>query len=105
MHDAQGAIRFGDWELRPRDSRNWELYRLRASERGFGDGTARWASEGRFYSYNTLHLAIQYAADCELKAEAHGRVMELEDALHEYERITQRLAADVARALEGRSDG
>ena len=105
MHDALGAIRFGDWELRPRDSRNWELYRLRASERGFGDGTARWASEGRYYSYGTFANAIRYAADCELKAEAHGRVMELEDALHEYERITQRLAADVARALEGRSDG
>jgi len=110
MHDAQGAIRFGDWELRPRDSRNWELYRLRASERGFGDGTARWASEGRFYSYNTLHLAIQYAADCELKAEAHGRVMELEDALDRYEEIVGHMATDVIAAVDHalkwrRSDG
>jgi hypothetical protein len=109
MHDAQGAIRFGDWELRPRDSRNWELYRLRASERGFGDGTARWASEGRFYSYNTLHLAIQYAADCELKAGCKDAAMGLDDALDRYEEIVGHMATDVIaavdRALEGRSDG
>ena len=99
MNDAHGAIRFGNWELQPRDSRNWELYRLRASERGFGDGVERWASEGRFYSFNTFHLAVQYAADVELKAKAHGAVMELEDALHEYGRIVDALKADVIAAL------
>jgi len=101
MADKQGAIRFGDWELRPVDARNWELYHKRASTRGFGDGTPRWASEGRFYQYNTFHLAIQYAADRALRDKAYGEQMELLDALHEYDRIVGALRADVLAALEG----
>ena len=101
MADKQGAIRFGDWKLVPRDKLNWELYHLRASEHGFGDGTARWASEGRFYQYNTFHIAIQYAADRALKDKAYGEQMELLDALHEYDRIVGALKADVLAALEG----
>ena len=101
MADAHGAIRFGNWELRPVDSRNWELYHLRASTRGFGDGKQRWASEGRFYQFNTFDLALQYAADCELKAKAHGRQMEIEDALYQYRAIVDALKADVLAALGG----
>lgn len=93
MQDAHGAIRFGNWELRPRDSANWELFHKRASNRGFGDGNERWVSCERYYSYNTFHLAIQYAADCELKDGCHGRVMELQDALGEYERIVGEMVA------------
>lgn len=99
MNDAHGAIRFGNWELRPRDSRNWELYRLRASERGFGDGMKRWASEGRFYSYNTFDLALQYAADVELKAKASEQAMELWDALETYRDIVADLKDDMIAAL------
>lgn len=101
MADARNAIRFGKWELRPCDNLNWELYHLRASTRGFGDGTERWASEGRYFSYNTVHLAIQYAADQELKAKAHGTQMELQDALHEYAKIVDALKSDVLAALGG----
>lgn len=100
MKDTQGAIRFGNWELRPCDSRNWELYHLRASTRGFGDGTPRWASEGRFYQYNTFALAIQYAADCELKDKAYGKQMELMDALHEYRAIVDGMQRDVIAAAK-----
>lgn len=99
MNDAHGAIRFGSWELRPRDSRNWELYRLRASERGFGVGVERWANEGRYYSYNTFDLAVQYAADVELKAKASEQAMELWDALETYRDIVADLKADVIAAL------
>jgi hypothetical protein len=106
-----GGIVFGDWKLFPVDALNWELCHRHevgdtsAARRAGTVGRVQWNRLGRYYSYGTFANAIRYAADCELKAEAHGSVMELEDALHEYERITQRLAADVARALEGRSDG
>lgn len=86
------GIVFGRWKLNPMDARNWELCELR-------DG--KWRPLGRFYQYNSFDLALRYAADRELKAEAHGRVMELQDALHEYRSITDALVADVARALEG----
>lgn len=101
MEDSHRGIRFGNWELRPTDSRNWELYHLRASTRGFGDGTPRWASEGRFYQYNTIPNAIKYAADYELMDKCHGTVMELWDALAEYNRIIDALKADVIAALGG----
>lgn len=96
-----GGITFGRWKLHALDARNWELCEMR-------DG--RWRPMGRFYSYNTLHLAIQYAADEELKAEAHGRVMELEDALDRYEEIVGRMETDVIAAVDHalkwrRSDG
>ena len=79
----KGGIRFGDWMLAPLDDRK----------------EPQWHRLGRFYSFNTFHLAVQYAADVELKAKAHGRVMELEDALHEYGRIVESLKADVIAAL------
>lgn len=100
MTDTRGAIRFGNWELRPVDARSWELYHLRASTRGFGDGTTRWSSEGRFYSYNTFHLAIQYAADRELKDKVYGNEMKLEDALQKYKAIVDALKADVLASME-----
>ena len=99
---ANGAIRFGGrWELRPKDERNWELYQLRSSSRGFGDGVERWAPLGRFYQSNTVHLALQYAADCALKDKAYGEQMELQDALHEYRAIVDVMVADVRAAMGG----
>lgn len=101
-----GGIAFGNWKLFPVDDRNWELCRRRATAdttRARESGTVgevKWHRTGRFYQYNTFEQALRYAADCELKDECHGRVMELEDALHEYERITTALMADMARALE-----
>ena len=61
-------------------------------------GKVRWHRLGRYYQHNTIHLAIQYAADRALKDGAHGTQMELMDALHEYETITRALVAEVARA-------
>ena len=101
---SEGVV-FGDWKLIPLDSRNWELchrHEVPDSERTRKAGTAgvvKWHRLGRFYSFNTFHLAVQYAADVELKAKAHGAVMELEDALHEYGRIVESLKADVIAAL------
>ena len=86
------GIVFGRWKLNPMDARNWELCELR-------DG--KWRPLGRFYQYNSFDLALRYAADCELKDEVHGRVMELGDALHEYAKIVDALKSDVLAALDG----
>jgi hypothetical protein len=101
MDYGQGAIVFGNWKLVPRDKLNWELYHLRASGRGFGDGTARWASEGRFYSWNTFPNALMYAADREVKDGTAEAARDIRAALDEYDRITTALLADMARALGG----
>lgn len=102
-----GGIVFGDWKLFPVDERNWELCHRHATSdtataRKSGTvGAMRWHRCGKFYSYNTFHLAIQYAADCALKDRAHGTQMELQDALHEYHTITERMVADVRAAMGG----
>lgn len=104
---VMGGIRFGDWMLTPCDNLNWELCHRHvtsdnAKARGAGSaGEVRWHRLGRFYSYNTIHLAVQYAADQELKAKAHGTQMELQDALHEYAAIVDALKSDVLAALDG----
>lgn len=110
-----GGIVFGDWKLFPVDALNWELCHRHevgdtsAARRAGTVGRVQWNRLGRYYSYGTFANALGYAADCELKAEAHGRVMELDDALDRYEEIVGHMATDVIaavdRALEGRSDG
>lgn len=99
MKDRQGAIRFGDWELRPRDPLNWELFHLRASSHGYGDGSPRWVTTGRYYSWNTFANALGFAADCELKAKASRTAMGLHEAIEEYRGIVDRLYADMDGAL------
>ena len=99
-----GGIRFGDWMLVPMDERNWELchwHVAKAVGRHKGGEAPDWHHMGRYYQYNTFHLAIQYAADAALKEKAHGEQMELLDALHEYAEIVDTLKADVLRATEG----
>lgn len=98
----EGGIRFGDWMLVGVDERNWELchrHVAKATGRNKGGTEAAWHRLGRFYSFNTVHLAIQYAADCELKAKARDAAMELADALGEYRAIVDALKADVLAAV------
>ena len=98
------GIVFGDFKLVPLDDRNWELCHrhetadTRTARESGTVGKVRWHRLGRYYQHNTIHLAIQYAADRALKDGAHGTQMELMDALHEYETITRALVAEVARA-------
>lgn len=102
-----GGIVFGDWKLFPVDDRNWELCHRHetadttSARRSGTVGDVKWHRTGRFYQYGTIGNALRYAADVELKNGCHGRVMEIEDAIHEYETIMAALMADVARALEG----
>lgn len=101
------GIVFGDFKLVPLDDRNWELCHrhetadTRTARESGTVGRVRWHRLGRYYQHNTIHLAIQYAADRALKDKAHGTQMELMDALHEYETITSALVSEVSRALEG----
>ena len=97
----EGGIVFGDWKLFPVDDRNWELCHRHETGKGTDAGAVKWHRLGRFYSYNTFDLAIQYAADVELKAKCHGTVKALEDALYEYRAIVDGLKTDVLAALGG----
>lgn len=94
-----GGIVFGDWKLFPVDDRNWELCHRHANTRGDNKGAVQWNRLGRFYSYNTFHLAVQYAADCELKDKCYGHQMELEDALYQYRVIVDALKSDLLSAV------
>lgn len=65
------TIEFGDWQLRPVDTRNWQLWHRHvpaATGRNKGGTEPRWYPCGRFYSYGTIDSAVLYAADCEIKA-------------------------------------
>lgn len=94
-----GGIVFGNWKLFPVDSHNWELCHRHENTRG-NVGVVQWNRLGRFYQYNTFALAIQYAADCELKDKAYDRQMELMDALHEYRAIVDGMQRDVIAAAK-----
>ena len=99
MNDELGGIRFGDWKLVPRDKINWELFRLRASKRGYGDGIKRWVSEIRYYQYDGFANAIAYAADVELKERNRDAAHDLHEALDEYRAITDKFLADLKETL------
>jgi len=103
MSDTQAAqdsgIVFGDWKLFPVDDRNWELCHRHEVTKGKNRGVVQWNRLGRYYSYNTFDLAVQYAADVELKAKASEQAMELWDALETYRDIVADLKADVIAAL------
>ena len=95
----EGGIVFGDWKLFPVDAHNWELCHRHANTRGESKGTVQWNRLGRFYQFNTFDLALQYAADEELKGKAYGTVMELHDAIGEYRTIVTALKSDVLAAI------
>jgi len=80
-------VRFGHWELRKRDAGNWELFHFGACVgRGSNktDGEPRWRSTGRYYQANTFHLAIEYAADWELRNHDGDDTIEMAEYLHFY---------------------
>ena len=98
----EGGIVFGDWKLFPVDPRNWELcHRHETGGTGADAGVTKWHRLGRFYQFNTFDLALQYAADEELKGKAYGTAMELKDAIGQYRTIVTMLKADVIAAVRG----
>lgn len=98
------GIVFGDWKLVPVDSRNWELchrHVARATGRHKGGTRPQWNRLGRFYQFNTFDLALQYAADEELKDGCHDRAMGLAYAIAEYRAIVDGMSAAVIAAVRG----
>ena len=69
----RNGVEFGNWKLVPLDSNNWELCHWHATKNGAkarengSVGTIKWHRLGRYYQFNTIHLALEYAADCEVK--------------------------------------
>lgn len=64
-------IEFGNWQLRPVDARNWQLYHYHipaAVGRHAGGTEPKWIGTGRFYHYKSIDHALLYAADCDIKA-------------------------------------
>ena len=90
-------VRFGDWELRKKDSNNWELYHfgvLTGRGSNFTDGDPRWSTTGRFYQASTFHLAIEYAADWELRNHDEEDTIEMAEYLHFYCKKLERFKTD-----------
>lgn len=99
-----GGIVFGDWKLVPVDSRNWELCHLHETQptgRNKG-GVTKWNRCGRFYQYNTIDQALQYAIDCEMKDKHHEQAAKIGAALLEYDSLTRFFVSAVREALDGR---
>lgn len=76
-------IQFGDWQLRKRDASNWELYHRHETKetstsiKSGNAGKVRWHGTGRYYQATTFHLAIEYAADWELRNDGSDDVVSL----------------------------
>ena len=90
-------IEFGDWQLRPMDDRNWELYHRHVTSRGKDRGAAKWHACEKYYQYNTIDNAILYAADADMKR-ATG-TFDPSSFLAEYRRVLAEFAEAVSEAL------
>lgn len=60
-------IEFGDWRLVPSGADNWELAHRHAAKSGKYEGQVRWIRIGRYYQYNTVANAVEYAIDCDMR--------------------------------------
>lgn len=74
-------IQFGDWQLRSRDAGNWELYHRHETKetstsiKSGNAGKVRWHGTGRYYQATTFHLAIEYAADYDMRNDGSDDVV------------------------------
>jgi len=94
------VIEFGNWQLRPVDASNWQLWHYREGEKGKSEGKMDWFPEGRFYSYFTIDSAALYAADCDIKAmDGTANFVEYVELLRE---TLDSFEKSILRALEPR---
>ena len=99
-------IEFGDWQLRPYDKLNWQLWHRhrtvdRAGSRNAGTvGMVAWFPCGRYYSASTLPQALAYAADCEVRNMDEGAVYDIRDALETYRGIVDGFTESILHGLE-----
>ena len=96
------GIKFGNWMLVPLDDRNWELchwHVAKATGRNAGGTVPQWNRLGRYYSYNTFDLAVQYAADVELKERHREVARDIIEAMKEWRGTLDAFRADVGKLL------
>ena len=95
------VIEFGRWRLVPVDKLNWELCHLHVATRGKNAGTEQWNRLGRYYGYNTIDLALCYAADQEMREKDGDAVRDIDAALREYAAIIVRFMKALRVVKEG----
>ena len=99
------VIEFGDWQLRPYDKLNWQLWHRHptvdcAGSRKAGTvGEVAWFPCGRYYSASTIPHALVYAADCEVRNMDEDAVYEIRDVLEAYKRIVDGFTESILRCL------
>ena len=97
------VIEFGDWQLRPYDRLNWQLWHRHATPdrpatRKAGTvGEVAWFPCGRYYSASTVPQALVYAADTEVRNLDEDAVYEIRDALDCYKRIVDGFTESILR--------
>ncbi len=100
-------IEFGDWQLRPYDKLNWQLFRrvtVPDNAKTRGDGTAgkrRWRPYNRFSQQGGVPAALKIAAEYELRNNDREMHATLSEAADEYERILGTHSESILRCLEG----
>ena len=99
------VIEFGDWQLRPCDKLNWQLWhrhrtadRTRARNAGTV-GEVAWFPCGRYYSASTIPNALVFAADCEIRNMDEEAVYDIRDALQAYTSVVDGFTDSILRSL------
>lgn len=107
--DRQSAgIVFGDWKLVGADGNNWELCHRHvtngnaASKASGTVGTVRWHRLGRYYQYNTISNALEYAASEELKSGHAEKAAGIREALDRLESILSGFEERMKEILDAR---
>lgn len=83
-------IQFGDWQLRKRDAGNWELFHRHETKetstsiKSGNAGKVRWHGTGRYYQATTFHLAIEYAADYDMRNDGSEEVIDMGEYINAY---------------------
>ena len=101
------GITFGDWKLVRMDGDNWELCHRHVTgdtvtaRRNGTAGKVRWHRVGRYYQSNTFHLALEYAADWDMRNGIADSTMEMGEYLRIYfEKLERfRTAFEASRAM------
>lgn len=84
------GITFGDWKLVKMDEGNWELCHRHVTGDTVGArkngtvGQLRWHRVGRYYQASTFHLALEYAADWDMRNHNEDSTIEMGKYIEAY---------------------
>ncbi len=94
------TIEFGEWQLRPLDETNWELYHRHETSRGKDRGEVKYHPCGKYFSASTFDNAFRYAADTDAKGLAG--TFSPSEFLDAYKGILDGFMKDVSETLRTR---